>query len=735
MGEEQSGTIDFRALAETVSAAIWVFQGERVRYVNSGAERISGYSRDELLGMQFWDIVHPDYVELIRERGFARQSGAPVPLRYEFKFITKSGEERWLDMSATLIEFDGKPAGLGTGFDITERKRAEEELLKSEARRAALLNAVPDLMFHMKADGTFIGFQAPEGAAVYVQPSDFLGRGVQDVMPEAIANDALRLIAETLSSGRAQVFEYQLLMRGDVRDYEARLVSCGADEVLAIVRDITERRQAEIVLRESEARLRSVFEHSRDGIGVIRAGVHEYVNSAYSQMFGCSEPEKFMGQSCSDLLVREPDFTEHSQAYETRGRRKDGGEFDVDVRVSTYVFAGERRSILAIRDISLQKRLEEQARKAQMMDAVGRLAGGVAHDFNNLLTIIKGYAQLTLNELPPDDPLVAKLEYIAHASKRAETLADQLLTFSQRQVVQPRVIDLNRALTEAYRPLRRLLDESIELRIVPAEKLHAIRIDPRQLQRVLINLATNASEAMPHGGILTIEAHNVAAETAATASLPSVEHVMLAVSDTGGGMDAITLSHLFEPFFTTKESPQRKGLGLPATYGIIRQSGGEIRAASEPGKGTTFQIYLPAAPDEMPEPVLSRQPESGMVDGKTVLVVEDEPAVRELARQVLVRYGCRVLSAADAQEALSLAKKGTELIDVLLTDVVMPNMSGRELAVRLREQRPDLKVVYMSGYPRDILAMDLGNAEFTFLQKPFSPSALAAKIREALQQA
>ena len=383
-----------------------------------------------------------------------------------------------------------------------------------------------------------------------------------------------------------------------------------------------------------------------------------------------------------------------------------------------------------------RKHLEAQLLQSQKLEAVGQLAGGIAHDFNNLLTAIMGYSQLSLLRLPPDDRLRPNLEEIKKASDRAATLTRQLLAFSRKQVMQPKILDLNSVIVDLERMLRRMIAEDIEMRTMLQEKLGNVRADPGQIEQVIMNLAVNARDAMPFGGKLTIETANVYLdETYAQQHLAVVPgaYVMLAVSDTGMGMDAETQQHIFEPFFTTKEVGKGTGLGLSTVYGIVKQSEGYIWVYSEPGEGTTVKIYLPRVEEgaaEYKRPVALTDLPKG---NETILLVEDDEMVRRLAREVLKTSGYQVLEAASGGAARQICEQNKEVIHLLLTDVVMPEMSGREVVNRLLPLHPEMHVLYMSGYAENAIVhhgvLDEG---ISFIQKPFSPQALALKVREVL---
>jgi len=390
-------------------------------------------------------------------------------------------------------------------------------------------------------------------------------------------------------------------------------------------------------------------------------------------------------------------------------------------------------------DITDHHQLEEEFHQAQKMEAVGRLAAGVAHDFNNLLTIISGYTQLVQELLGPSNHLRSYLEEILKAGERAAALVRRLLAFTRRQSIEPMVLDLNNVVKSTEYMVRRLIGEHIEVVTVLASELGAVRSDPGQLEQVIINLSVNARDAMPNGGKLIFETANIDLDQSYAdlhVGVTSGPYVMLAVSDTGSGMDAQTRSHLFEPFFTTKEKGKGTGLGLATVYGFIKQSGGNVWVYSEPGMGTTFKIYLPreAACVAAPRPmVISASQQRG---SETVLVAEDEDSIRSLVLGILQAYGYTVLAAGCPLEALKIIKEFNTHIDLLLTDVVMPQMSGRQLAEQMSAARPNTKVLYMSGYPDSTIAhFGVLNAGVPFLQKPFTPEGLTQKVREVLDMA
>jgi nitrogen-specific signal transduction histidine kinase len=418
--------------------------------------------------------------------------------------------------------------------------------------------------------------------------------------------------------------------------------------------------------------------------------------------------------------------------------RRDGREVPCSkVLVAHRAPSGEVEffSVIA-HDMTERRSLEEQIRQAQKMEAVGRLAGGVAHDFNNLLTAISGYSDFLLRRLGPQHPLRKDAEEIQRAAARAASLTRQLLAFSRRQVLEPKVIDLNLVVTDMEKMLRRLIGEHIELATSLDPALGRVRADRGQIEQVLLNLAVNARDAMPGGGRVTIETRNVDLDAAYARDHVGIEpgaYVLLCVSDTGVGMDDETRLHIFEPFFTTKAGGSGTGLGLSTVYGIVRQSGGSIEVASEPGRGAAFKVYLPrvegtAAPLAAPKPA---GPDLAAGTG-TVLVVEDEEIVRSLARRILETAGYRVLEAADPHTALEICDRFAGPIDLLLTDIVMPKMSGRVLAERVAERRPEVRTLFMSAYAEAAVAREAGGEDLAWIEKPFTVDMLTRKVQEVL---
>ena len=502
--------------------------------------------------------------------------------------------------------------------------------------------------------------------------------------------------------------------------------------------------------REASARERyqELFENANDMVFTCDLDGHfTSLNKAGRRMVGCDLPD-VLKMNLTQILA--PEYSalaremlqgaseEGPRTYEVEIVTRKNGRLRVDLGTTLIQRDGKPPEVQGIgRDITRHRRLEEQLRHAQKMEAAGRLAGGVAHDFNNLLTVISGFGQLVLGRLESTDPKYPHLAEILKAADRGATLTRQLLAFSRQQVLQPQVLDLNVTLTNIDRMLRHLIGEDVELSIVPGPALGRVKADPGEIDQVILNLAVNARDAMPHGGRLTLQTENVNLDEARAAGHYPIrpgQYVLLTVSDTGCGMDAETQKHIFEPFFTTKEQGKGTGLGLATVHGIVHQSGGYIYVYSELGNGSCFKIYLPRV-DQVAEPAKSRQAIEHHARGtETILVVEDEAMVRDLTLEVLKESGYTVISAERPDDALRICAQNPAPIDLLLTDVVMPGMSGLELAERLKPERPKMKVLYVSGYTADAVARrGMSDPKTAFLQKPFAPGALVRKVREVLE--
>ena len=648
-----------------------------------------------------------------------------------------------------------------------ERKRAEDALRRQSDLLQQIVEHIPVMLVFLDPMGLIewgnrewtrvLGFTMDEARA---------GDIFTVMYPDAAERQRVK---NSIGSPTSQWTDFRTRTRdGRMLDTTWANVPLAQGGWLAIGVDITERKQAESALRQSEERYRTFIAHSSEGVSRLEfkppvpltlpeeeqvdAMYHSAIvaecNDAMARMYGFAEARELVGSRLADLHDQtDPANREQLRSFvragyrladsETRERDREGRP---RVFLNNVVGFVEHEHLVRVwgtqRDVSEQRRLEEQFRQSQKMEAVGQLAGGIAHDFNNLLTAILGNTQLLLRDLPAGDAMRGDVEEIRKASERAAGLTRQLLAYSRRQMLQPEILDLNVVVGDMDRMLRRLIGEHIALVTVPAPDLGSVRADPSQIEQVLVNLVVNARDAMPDGGRLTIETANVELDAAYAQDHLGASpgpYTMLAVTDTGTGMDATVRAHLFEPFFTTKEVGKGTGLGLATVYGIVKQSGGHISVYTEVGQGSSFKVYLPrvhrppsATPPPAPRPTALRGSE-------TVLVVEDDAAVLSLTCRALEAEGYTILCASDPSDALRIVERHGGEIHLLLTDVVMPGMSGRELAQQMAARRAGIRILYMSGYPGDAAvqkgALTRGSA---FLQKPFAPDVLLRKIRETL---
>lgn len=597
-------------------------------------------------------------------------------------------------------------------------------------------------LFGWKAEEVF-GKHPNEIGFIYVEDAEAVNRVIESLLDGSHLRSVNRNRNYTKSGAVIDCEWYESALF----DETGRLIS-----ILSLVQDVTVREQAKQALQESEERFRATFEQAAVGLAHLGLdGRWLRVNQKLCDIIGYSFEE--LSQLTLPQLIYADDLdTNREQArrlvvdeiqtysLEQRYTRKDSSLVWVNVTVSLLRDAsGQPKYFIGVvEDITERKQLEEQYRHAQKMEAVGRLAGGIAHDFNNLLTVINGYSELALHGLTEFDPLQKSIREIRKAGERAARLTHQLLAFSRQQILQPEILDLHEVITDISKMLTRLIGEDIELVIITKAGLHRVKADPGQIEQVVMNLAVNARDAMPQGGKLTIDLANVElADDFARRHLRLApgSYVRLAISDTGVGMDKRTLSRIFEPFFTTKEQGKGTGLGLATVYGIVNQSGGSILVYSEPGWGTTFKIYLPQIKEVSESTSVSLPQEHPSQRGETILLVEDEPGVRNLVRDTLKEDGYIVLEASNSAEALLLCEQHPGQIHLLFTDVVMPGLSGRQLAERLLPLRPELKILYMSGYTDDaIVRHGVLEPGVAFLHKPFTPQILARKVREVLDE-
>src|ERR1035437_5046864 len=706
----------YRSLFDTsVDAIITTEEDGRIACWNRSAERMFGYAAAEVTGQPATVVVPQEYRDRHRA-GLDRvkSGGEPhvIGKTVEMEGLRRDGSEFPLELSLTAWKVASGRFYTAIIRDITERKSAEEALRASEEQFRAMfdLTSVGVAQANPKT-GRLLRVNPKVCLITGYSAEELLTRRFSDITHPDDRERDWTLFERTVTTGGS---EYQIEKRyvrkdGSIAWANVNLTiirdATGAPvRSIAMIMDITERRRAAEALAASEMRYRTLFENAAEGIIAIDADSKrfQFFNPALCAMFGYA-PDEFGRLTLADV---------HGSLIEIAGRKVIFGFFA---------------------DVTARLRLEAQFLQAQKMEAVGRLAGGVAHDFNNLLTVIQGYGELLHASLADDPERRESLGEIVKAAERAAALTRQLLAFSRQQVLEMRVLDVGAVVADTEKMLKRLIGEDVEVVVERPAALGLVKADPGQIEQVVLNLAVNSRDAMPGGGRLTLALANADLEVplaAAQDSIPPGRYVVLTVTDTGTGMDAETTGHIFEPFYTTMERGKGTGLGLATVYGIVRQTGGYMAVETAPGAGTTFRVYLLRSDEKTTSGV--RPNVHSRRGTETVLVVEDEPAVRALAKVVLERQGYTVLVAENGAAALDVATRDPRPIHVLLTDLVMPGMNGYELASRVAVLRPSIKVVFMSGYTADVLTGFDVKAGQAFISKPFSEKALAAKLREAL---
>jgi PAS domain S-box-containing protein len=743
-----------RSISECVTIAD---MNDNILFVNDAFRRTYGYEAEEILGKNIELVRSPNSPpRLTREILPQTLRGG---WRGELLNRRKDGSEFPIQLSTSVIRDEaGRPiATVGIATDITERRKAEEELFRSRSMLQLILDNIPQRVFWKGLDFRYLGCNQPFAQDANLQkPEDILGRNDfelswKDSAALYRADDqmVIRTNKPKLSFEEPQKKPdgSALWLRTNkvpLQDRDGRVIG-----VLGTYEDITDSKRAEEAIRASEEKYRKFFEEDLSGDYIATPeGRLLACNPTFAQIFGFDSVEEALKSNVTSLFptpqARE-EFLETLRRkkklarHESEMRRKDGQRIHVvEKTFGTFDENGVLREIKGyIFDDTDRKKLEEQLRQSQKMEAIGTLAGGVAHDFNNLLTCIMGYCELLMGDLPATDPMRKDVGEIRDSGERAAVLVRQLLAFSRRQVLQPKILDLNSVIGEMEKLVRRLIGEDINLQIIPGEEIGRIKADPGQIEQVIMNLVVNSRDAMPHGGDLILQTSNVELSQASglNGSGPTGPHVMISVRDTGQGMSKEVLSHIFEPFFTTKEGGKGTGLGLSTVYGIIEQSGGSIAVESEQGYGTTFRIYLPHVEEQSEDLTPRRTPKELPRGFETILLVEDDEAVQTFSARTLRMLGYAVLEARNGEEAFRICGTHKGPIHLLLTDVVMPGISGRALAQQIQAVRPATRVLYVSGY-YEKAGSELSDAALsgTLLAKPFTAESLGTTIRNVLDR-
>jgi PAS domain S-box-containing protein len=717
---------------------------------NTGAENLFGYSASEALGRPIQMLLPPERVS--EESEILARIGRGERIDH-FETIRVRKDGRRIDVSVTISPIrDRSGAVVGASKiarDISERKRAEE----ARERLAAVVESSDDAIIGTSLEGTISAWNPGAENLFGYSASEALGASIQMLVPPERVHEESEIMARIRRGERINHFETVRVQKDGKRIDVSVTISPIRDRSGAIVgaskiaRDISERKCAEEELRKAEERFSKAFHSSPLAIVISTAeGRYLDVNESFLKMVGCVR-EDVIDHTVAELMF----WTRPSQRIDLLRRLQEGGvvkDAAVQFKTSTAeVREGElswerievegQPCLLAfIRDITEKLRLEAQFRQAQKMEAVGRLAGGVAHDFNNMLSVIIGYSDLSVDLIAPESPLKTYLEQIKKASERATLLTRQLLAFSRQQVIFPRILNLNEVVNNVTTMLLRMVSENISVSFRPTTPIGSIQADPGQIEQILMNLVVNARDAMPDGGEIIIKTGHAEVDegyVSGHTGFHTGPHVVLTVSDTGCGIEEGIKSKIFEPFFTTKGIGLGTGLGLSTVYGIVTQCKGNVLVDSQPGKGATFKIYFPRIAAEAERRAPSREIDESPSGSETILVVDDDDAVRKVTASLLVSAGYRVLEASNAEKALEIMTASEPAIDLLLTDVIMFGKSGVELFEQAKVIRPDLRSLFMSGYTGDLAALRRGLiSERTFLAKPFTRVSLLKKVYTVL---
>jgi PAS domain S-box-containing protein len=749
----------YRNLVDGLEAIVWEADPvkEKVLFVSQCAEAILGYPLERWYNEpEFW-LNHIDPRDRARMEQFREEKArsAGTSFEAEYRMVAADGRTVWFrDRLTVQRDPRGRMIHLsGVMMDISEQMRAQEALRQTNERFQTIVETAQESIWQIDAQGLTVYVNRRMEQLLGYSSDEMIGRSFLEFTDQRLRAKGMANF-ERRRAGIAEGHEFEFLHK-DGRRIQVRLnttpIFDAAGEfqgAFAMVVDITEQKQAQAALVRSEAKFRALTESTTSAIFITRGSGFLYANPQTEKILCCTTEDlarstiwEFVAPEHTELirqrLTARLSGIQVTPRYEFKIRTRKGEERWIDVTATVVDYEGAPAILGTALDINDHKALEEQLRRTQKMEAVGQLSAGIAHDFNNILGIVIGFSDLALESLPVDSPLAGKIEQIRKAGQRGAALTRQLLAFSRKQVLHPTVVNLNAVVRDMSKSMLRLVGEHVELieRLDPA--LGAVRVDETQIEQVILNLVVNARDAMPDGGHLILETANVEFDTAQARRLvemPAGRYVALMLTDSGIGMSEEIQSKIFEPFFTTKEPGKGTGLGLATVYGIVKQSGGFIWVYSEPGHGSTFKIYFPRV-DAAAE-IKNHMSKAAALQGtESVLVVEDDPALRNLTCEVLRSAGYKVLESKTSDEAVEMAKNLRERMHLLITDVVMPGMGGRAVAEQVRALRDGIKVLYVSGYNEDVkLCRELLDKGEEFLQKPFGREALLRKVRQLLDK-
>jgi len=736
----------YRVLVDNSLTGVCLIQDGKFLFANRRAIEMTGYSREELVGMPLEQVIYPDDRDLVRGIVASRMSGQDLTTQYQVRIVAKNGDVLWIETFGAPLEFQGEPALMVNWIDITERRRAEEALQLTQFT----VDHAPDPVYWVAKDARFVYVNEAACRLLGYSREELLSMTVHDIDPD-FPREIWSSHWNDLRKRRTLTFETNHRAKdGKVFPVEVTanlLEFMGKEYNCAVAHDITNRKEAEQQIRLSEEKYRTLFEESKDCVYITSPeGAFLDVNLAGVELFGYSSREELLKADLGrDIYMNPKDRDAFQEAiarhgfvkdYELLMKKKDGRELNTLVTANAVCKADG--SIMAyrgiMRDITAQKKLEQQLLQSQKMESIGTLAGGIAHDFNNILGGILGYASFMKTKMDEGHPFSGYIDTIESGAMRAAELTSQLLAFARGGKYETRPIDLNRIVDETLKLLGRTLDKSIEIdsRLYP--ELPTVEADAGQMQQVLMNLCVNAGDAMPGGGRMLIETNLETLDKRYAEKhmeAKPCEYVVVTITDNGIGMDKETIHRIFEPFFTTKDEGKGTGLGLSMVYGVVKNHGGFIDVDSEPREGSTFKVFLPVSG----KTEVRRSTETDKLAGgnELILVADDEEPMRRLAREILEAYGYRVLLAEDGVEAVEIIRGQNGEIDLVILDMVMPKMGGRETYLRMKETHPLIKVLLSTGYSRDEKAQEiLDSGAMGFVQKPYHVDSLLSAVRDVL---
>jgi PAS domain S-box-containing protein len=687
--------------------------------------------------------------------GYRQSQQLGKPVRFEYIHPTPDGQ-LWLSATVSIIGtgYNGRPRFSYVAEDITERQRAEEVIHQSEKQFKTLFMSMSDGFYLSETlfddngnpcDYRYVEVNPKFEQIMGLSRDQIIGKRYKELVPVDTTRwlDVYCTVARTGTPLTYEFYSNEYQMYFETYSYQPT-----KGQVSVFVRNITERKRAETALQQAKDYAEKLVESANAMIMVLDAeGKVQVFNKAAEEITGYTRQE-LLGRDWFEVLVPKDKYQNVWDAFQKSAKEGLPASFENPILTKAGlerfilwrntevlqdgVFVG---SISYGIDITRRKQLEKQLLQSQKMEAIGQLAGGVAHDFNNMLSVILGHSELIKSGLPADHPLLENILEIEKAGFHSKDITRQLLAFSRKQIIAPKTINLNQLITNTRKTLLQLIGENIDLRFIPEQDLWKVRFDPSQVDQILINLAVNARDVMPYEGKLTIETSNIYLDEIYCGSHSECRpghYVLLMVSDDGAGMDKETLSHVFEPFFTTKDVGKGTGLGLATVYGIVKQNGGFVNVYSEPEKGTTFKIYIPRIMDEVEEKRIKKTPMKS--HSGTILLVEDDDMVRKMTASILERIGYSVVTAEAPLEALELIEKGDTPIELLITDVVMPQMNGTDLYEKIKMIKPGINVLFMSGYTENVIVRNgVLKEDVHFVQKPFSMNVFAQKVRDAME--